>query len=98
MNLRIIISGLMLLLSPLAQAEVVQISVSKQSPEMQTIERPSMGMRKAQVEEKFGEPQEISGPIGEPPISKWHYADYVVYFEFDQVIHTVLKHQAKNTP
>jgi len=33
---------------------------------------------------------------GEPPISSWQYRDYIVYFEYDHVLHSVLKHTAKN--
>lgn len=97
MNLRILITGVALLLTPLAQSEVIQISVSKQSPQLKSIERPASGMKKAEVEQKFGAPQEISGPVGEPPITKWHYADYIVYFEFDTVIHTVLNYRGEKT-
>ncbi len=45
------------------------------------------------VEEKFGAPESIKGPVGEPPISVWEYSGYSVYFEYDLVIHTVL-HEA----
>ena len=36
-------------------------------------------------------PQDIKGPVGEPPISQWHYQDFVVYFEGNRVIHAVVK-------
>lgn len=81
--------------APLATADVLEISVSKQAGEMQGVERPVNGMSKEDVENRFGPPQEMSDPVGEPPISKWTYADYVVYFEYSTVIHTVFKHQPK---
>jgi len=77
-------------LSQVAQAETIQISVSKQSPSMQAVDRPSNGMNKKDVELKYGPPQEITGAVGNPPISMWIYNDYSVYFENDLVLHTVL--------
>ncbi|MCF7981334.1 MAG: phosphodiesterase [Pseudomonadales bacterium] len=87
-----------LILAPLASAEVLEISISKQAPELQNIDLPPNGMDKEDVESKYGPPEEISDPVGEPPISKWRYRDFVVYFESDTVIHTVLNYQPKDTP
>ncbi len=53
--------------------------------------RPARGMTQANVEARYGAPQQIDGAVGDPPISKWHYAGFVVYFEYDRVIHAVLK-------
>ena len=33
----------------------------------------------------------IEAAVGEPPISRWVYADFVVFFEYDRVIHAVIK-------
>ena len=46
-----------------------------------------------EVKDAYGEPFETRGPTGEPPITQWFYRDFVVYFEHDQVIHTVFKAQ-----
>ena len=40
--------------------------------------------------QRFGEPQQRLGPVGEPPISHWVYPDFVVYYEYDRVIHAVV--------
>jgi hypothetical protein len=53
--------------------------------------RPSRGMTQASVESKYGSPVSVNAPIGEPPISRWVYADFVVFFEFDRVIHAVVR-------
>ncbi len=53
--------------------------------------RPSRGMTQASVESKYGSPTSIEAAIGEPPISRWVYADFVVFFEYDRVIHAVVK-------
>jgi outer membrane protein assembly factor BamE (lipoprotein component of BamABCDE complex) len=50
---------------------------------------PTRGMSMQQVEAKFGAPTNKSGPVGTPPISRWDYAGFIVYFEYDHVIHSV---------
>ena len=58
----------------------------------QTLTVPGRGMTKDQVEERFGTPPEKIGAVGEPPISRWVYSGFTVYFEFDRVIHSVSNH------
>jgi hypothetical protein len=58
--------------------------------------RPSSGMTAASVESKFGAPEAKVAPVGDPPIARWEYKDYVVFFEYDRVIHTVIKRQASS--
>jgi hypothetical protein len=53
--------------------------------------RPSRGMTAASVESKFGAPEAKEAAVGEPPISRWEYRDFVVFFEYDRVIHAVVK-------
>jgi hypothetical protein len=53
--------------------------------------RPTRGMTQASVESKYGAPAAVKAPVGDPPISRWEYADFVVYFEYDKVIHAVRK-------
>lgn len=52
-------------------------------------ERPARGSSKASVEARFGSPASRSGGIGMPPISRWDYGDFVVFFEYDHVVHSV---------
>ena len=54
-------------------------------------ERPTRGMTQARVEARSGAPQRTDAAVGDPPISAWHYEKFVVYFEYDKVIHAVLK-------
>ncbi len=53
--------------------------------------RPSRGMTQAKVESTYGSPVNIKAPVGDPPITRWEYQDFVVYFEYDKVIHAVAK-------
>lgn len=61
------------------------------APGEQSVETdlPVRGMSMNAVESRFGAPREKLGPVGEPPITRWVYADYTVYFEGRYVIHTV---------
>lgn len=54
---------------------------------------PSRGMTAASVESRYGTPQSKVAPVGDPPISRWIYSDFVVFFEYDRVIHAVVKRQ-----
>ena len=40
---------------------------------------------------EFGEPLERKGPVGNPPISSWHYETFDVYFEHQMVITSIDK-------
>lgn len=50
---------------------------------------PTNNMTQDKVRDSFGEPRSEQPAVGEPPITRWHYADYVVYFEWDRVIISV---------
>ena len=52
-------------------------------------ERPRSGQSKEQVEARFGAPTTMTSAVGDPPISRWEYPTFVVYFEHDHVIHAV---------
>jgi len=53
--------------------------------------RPTRGMTQRGVESKYGSPVNVRAPVGEPPITRWEYSGFVVFFEYDRVIHTVAK-------
>ena len=53
--------------------------------------RPTRGMTQASVEAKYGSPTAVKAPVGDPPITRWEYANFVVFFEYDKVIHAVRK-------
>ncbi|MEJ2173266.1 MAG: hypothetical protein ACO22K_05475 [Woeseiaceae bacterium] len=52
---------------------------------------PTRGMTQARVEATFGSPDAKIAPVGDPPIARWEYKDFVVFFEYDRVIHSVVK-------
>lgn len=82
--------GLLLAASAVVSAETVQVPIGQQAQGKWTMERPITGMAQSQVEARFGKPLDWRDAVGEPPISSWIYQDFVVYFEYDRVLHTVL--------
>ena len=59
------------------------------------VDTPQRGASMSAVEAKFGAPANKTGSVGgggakTPPITKWFYPNFVVVFENDKVIHTVV--------
>ena len=52
---------------------------------------PGRGITMDTVEEQFGSPTRVLSAVGEPPITRWVYPDYPVYFEHQYVIHSVIR-------
>lgn len=69
-------------------AETLLIDNVDQSDDAQA---PARGAEKIRVSESYGEPVSRQDAVGEPPISSWEYDDFIVYFEYDRVLHTVAK-------
>jgi len=57
---------------------------------------PRNGITMAQVRQQYGNPATEHPAVGEPPITRWDYDGYSVFFEHDLVLHSVIHHQAKN--
>ncbi len=47
---------------------------------------PRNNMTQSAVRARFGTPRRELPAVGYPPISRWVYPDFTVYFEFDRVI------------
>ena len=73
--------------SALAETVVVDDKVAVRESSMA---RPKGGMLMSAVEQKFGAPVTRHAAVGEPPITRWDYPGFVVYFENDLVLHAVL--------
>ncbi len=95
MNIRTLPLALLALLAlhPPANAERLLIDVIEHEPpnSPEGLPRPSRGMTMAEVEQRFGAPRERLPAVGHPPITRWRYPKYTVYFEYQYVIDTVLK-------
>jgi len=80
-------------LSAAARADVLLIERAQAD---QVMDLPKRGELMAQVERRFGEPSLRHAPVGgghpqRPPITRWDYPEFSVYFEHDHVVDAVLK-------
>lgn len=51
---------------------------------------PRRGSTMTQVEAQYGEPKERFDAVGRPPITRWVYPAFTVYFEHSHVVNAVL--------
>ena len=59
------------------------------------VQHPSRGATMKAVEQQFGQPSERHAAVGgasgaQPPITRWDYPHFAVFFEKDRVVHTVV--------
>lgn len=82
-------AALLLLVSLGARAETVAVD-DQVSVRASDIDRPAKGMSMKTVEAKYGAPQDRHDAVGNPPITRWDYPLFTVYFEHEYVIHAVV--------
>ena len=72
-----------------AQADTVKLPDN--NPDGLTL--PGRGLSMDSVEERFGSPTRITPAVGEPPITRWVYPQFTVYFEHEYTITAVRRPQ-----
>ncbi len=88
---------LLALLAPTALlAETLTIPVGSQGSDLDERNLPHKGESKRSVLERFGLADEEHAPVGQPPITRWDYREFSVYFEYDHVINSVRHHRARH--
>ncbi|MEK6805705.1 MAG: hypothetical protein AABY95_03550 [Pseudomonadota bacterium] len=91
----LILIAAMLVSAPLG-AET--LAVHKSKAKAQSMGYPTRGQTSKQVIAKFGEPKLKHAPVGggapkQPPITRWDYEGFSVFFDAGHVIDTVVKDQ-----
>jgi hypothetical protein len=76
-------------LSGAALADTIVVNDQVQVRESQ-LERPKRGSTMGDVEKRFGAPVTRHPTVGKPPITRWDYSGFSVFFEHDRVIHAVV--------
>jgi len=78
-------------------ADVLLIDVINKEPANSEagLLRPTKGQTMAQVESLFGKSVKAYQAIGKPPITRWNYSKFSVYFEHQFVIHSVINKPPK---
>jgi hypothetical protein len=88
MVLALIFAGIAGLLTPATLfADVLLIEEVRQAGRMDV---PENGMTTQDVRARFGDPVKVHDAIGDPPITRWEYQRWSVYFEYKVVLFTVL--------
>jgi hypothetical protein len=72
-----------------AAGDVLLIESIKSAPQVDT---PRNGLSMEQVRQQYGEPASTVAAVGEPPIARWEYTGFSVFFENDTVLHSVIQH------
>ena len=54
-------------------------------------QQPNRGMSMEKVEAAYGAPSNRVAAVGNPPITRWEYPNFVVFFENNIVLHSVVK-------
>lgn len=84
---RIVFIGFLMLAAGWVQADVLVVDEVRQ---VERMELPKNGQNMQDIETRFGKPEQRHPAVGEPPISRWDYPDYSVYFEHELVLFSVL--------
>jgi hypothetical protein len=53
------------------------------------VDKPARGSSMKSVEARFGAPSSRHATVGKPPITRWDYPGFSVYFEYEHVVHAV---------
>lgn len=90
-----LILGMLLSATPL-QADTLVIPLGHQATDNVSA-MPQRGQTKSSVAQRHGEPTTRHAAVGQPPITRWDYPGYSVYFEYDRVIDSVRHRQSGST-
>jgi len=88
--LRILVSVALLASTP-ALADALNTATGQPAA---TGDHPHRGSTMATVESRYGAPVNRHAAVGNPPITRWDYPQFSVYFENDIVLHTVVVRSA----
>ncbi|HEY1898918.1 MAG TPA: hypothetical protein VGG49_03895 [Steroidobacteraceae bacterium] len=83
------LTGVGLAHARLAHAELV-VDDGKVTVAPADVPQPARGILMKAVEKKFGPPTTRHPTVGKPPITRWDYPNFSVFFEGDRVIDSVV--------
>ena len=82
------LTGAALAHSGVARAELI-VDDGKVAVAPANVPQPARGSLMKTVEKQFGAPATRHPTVGKPPITRWDYPNFSVFFEGDRVIDTV---------
>jgi len=84
-----LVAVLVALAAPLVSAEIISVN-GNMAVRQTAVDHPARGSTMHAVEAHFGAPTEKHPAVGKPPITRWDYPGFSVFFENDRVIHAVV--------
>jgi hypothetical protein len=87
-SLALAVLGLAAAAGSLVHAETILVD-DKVELRDTAVARPSRGISMKSVESQFGAPASRRAAVGKPPITRWDYPGFSVFFEYDHVVHAV---------
>jgi len=75
-------------------ASAQPLDMNTGDPSASVPEHPARGATMAQVEARFGMPVRKYAAVGDPPITRWDYPGFSVFFEHNLTLHSVMVRQA----
>jgi hypothetical protein len=84
------VTGLLALCGAVARADTLVVD-DKILVREAAMPVPARGESMKRVEAQFGAPASRHAPVGTPPITRWDYPGFSVYFEYDHVVHAVVR-------
>lgn len=82
--------ALMLLLGFSAQPASADTLLIDSVAKNASVERPVRGESMNSVQNRYGTANSVRRAVGDPPITRWEYPAFTVYFEHSHVIHAVV--------
>lgn len=76
-------------------ADELLISAIEQA-DHDSLATPPRGATMSQVKHRFGMPAQMLPAVGKPPITRWIYPQFIVYFEHRWVIDSVESHRGES--
>jgi hypothetical protein len=94
---RLLMALALALCLPTARADTLLIDRIHQDPPNAPggVPRPEHGDSMDRVLARFGEPRERIPAVGDPPIGRWVYPDFTVYFEHRLTLRAVLNRDGR---
>lgn len=86
--------ALLLVTTLSSQAQTLEIPLGEQGDPHLT-QLPQTGESRRSVLERFGLADQEHAPVGRPPITRWDYREFSVYFEYDHVVNSVRHHRSQ---
>ncbi len=88
----ILLLAMALFATPVTHADVITLpDATTDAGKTFALSLPYRGMSMEAVATQYGAPLQKASPVGEPPIIRWEYEKFAVYFESEYVIHSVMK-------